>query len=103
MARSLVASVVAVCALAGCQPPPASEPKVWSASNSADGFAQCPVGTTVVGGGYEFTEAVLLPGRLPHVTASRPHGNGWQVQCVDDRGAPTNGCKAWVVCASVLR
>ena len=104
MARAILSALLSAVAVAGCQVQQGGgEPKVWSASNAADGYAQCPVGTTVVGGGHEFTEATLLPGKLPHVVASRPHGNGWQVQCADDRGAPTGGCKAWVVCASVLR
>jgi hypothetical protein len=79
------------------------EAKVWSSSSSSDGFAGCPSGTSVVGGGFEMVDAVQVPGKLPHVVASKPYGNGWRVTCTDDTGAPTSGCRAWVVCASILR
>lgn len=80
-----------------------SDPKVWSSSSSADGYAGCPMGTTVVGGGHEIHEAYQVPGKLPYVVSSTPHGNGWRVVCTDDKGAASPACKAWVVCASVLK
>ncbi len=80
-----------------------NEPKVWSSSSSADGFANCPGGTVVVGGGHEIAESMQAPGKMPIVVASRPYGNGWRVTCTDDRGVATAGCKAWAVCASVLK
>lgn len=106
MEKSLLKVVPAVALLlgaAGCEPPAPKEAKVWSSSSSSDGYAPCPNGTTVVGGGYEMAEQVQAPGKLPHVVASVPHGNGWRVMCTDDKGSPTAGCKAWVVCASILR
>ncbi|MCS6900403.1 MAG: hypothetical protein RMJ98_11190 [Myxococcales bacterium] len=97
--------VLTTLALAGCTPPStaASEARVWSTSSSSDGFASCPADTSVVGGGFEIGEGALGPGREVRVIASRPHGNGWRVDCVDERGVLTTGCKAWVVCATVLR
>jgi hypothetical protein len=92
-------ALLAGCATTKLQP----ETRVWSSSSSNDGFANCPMGTTVVGGGHEIAEALQAPGHLPHVVASQPYGNGWRVMCTDDKGSPTGGCKAWVVCASVLR
>lgn len=77
--------------------------KVWSSSSSSDGFAACPGDTSVVGGGFEIAESAQAPGHTVRVVASRPHGNGWRVECVDERGVLTAGCKAWVVCATVLR
>jgi hypothetical protein len=96
---------LALLALAGCSQPntPASEARVWSTSSSSDGFASCSADTSVVGGGFEINEGALGPGREVRVIASRPHGNGWRVDCVDERGVLTTGCKAWVVCATVLR
>lgn len=89
----------------GCTEPvtPASEAKVWSSSSSNDGFANCPNDTSVVGGGFEIAENAQGPGRSIRVIASHPQGNGWQVDCVDEKGVLTAGCKAWVVCATVLR
>ena len=105
--RGLLSSLLLLLApvAGGCAPPtPASsEAHVWSSSSSNDGYAACPSGTTVVGGGHEIMEALQAPGKLPHVVASQPYGNGWRVVCTDDRGSPIGGCKAWVVCASVLR
>ena len=100
-ASLLVASLL----LGACTAPQqqAGEARVWSSSSSADGFAGCPMGTTVVGGGYEIVEAYQVPGKIPVVVASKPYGNGWRVMCSDERGAPSPGCKAWVVCASVLK
>jgi hypothetical protein len=91
-------------ALGGCTQPasPASEARVWSSSSSSDGFANCPNNTSVVGGGFEIAESAQGPNRTVHVIASHPHGNGWRVDCVDEKGVLTAGCKAWVVCATVL-
>ena len=94
---------LALLAAACVAPQQASEARVWSSSSSADGYAGCPMGTTVVGGGYEVNESYQVPGKIPQIVASKPYGNGWRVICTDERGAPSPGCKAWVVCASVLK
>lgn len=94
----LLAALGCACAPAS----PATDAHVWSSSSSNDGFASCPENTSVVGGGFEFSDSVQGPGKAVRVIASRPHGNGWRVDCVDDKGVLTAGCKAWVVCATVL-
>jgi hypothetical protein len=96
----LIAATLVACSTPQQQ---SGEARVWSSSSSADGFAGCPSGTTVVGGGYEIAEAYQVPGKIPVVVGSKPYGNGWRVMCSDERGAPSPGCKAWVVCASVLK
>jgi hypothetical protein len=104
MENSLIVSLLAL-TLGACTPPatPGSDAKVWSSSSSSDGFANCPNDTSVVGGGFEMTDGALAPGRTIRVIASRPQANGWRVDCVDERGVLTAGCKAWVLCATVLR
>ncbi len=82
---------------------PTPEAKVWSSSSSSDGFAGCPSNTTVVGGGFEMTEALQAPGKIPHVVVNQPYGNGWRVVCADSQGVLVSGCKAWAVCATVLK
>ncbi len=98
--RLLIGAVVLAI---GCASTAPQEARVWSSSSSSDGFASCPSNTVVVGGGHEIVEANQVPGKIPSVVASRPYGNGWRVVCTDERGAPVPGCKAWVVCASVLK
>jgi hypothetical protein len=73
-----------------------------SSSSSSEGFASCPGGSTVVGGGYEVDPAVRLSGHLPAVVSSRPTETGWKVECVDATGKATAGCRAFVLCAQVL-
>jgi hypothetical protein len=103
LARRVAAALVALGA-SGCAPAaPASDARVWSSASSNDGFAACPSNTSVVGGGFEVTEGAVGPGRTLRVVASKPQGNGWQVDCVDDRGVLVAGCKAWAVCATVLQ
>ena len=94
----------AVLARAGCASQDAMHPegRVWSAANSQDGYAACPQGTTVTGGGFEMKEADMAAGRVPLVTASKPDGNGWRVVCEDTTGKWVTACRAWAVCASVL-
>lgn len=87
------------CAGGGAGP----ETRVWSSSSSSDGFSSCPSNTVVVGGGHEVEESLQQAGKWPRVAVSRPYGNGWQVVCTDEHGVPMAGCKAWVVCASVLK
>lgn len=87
----------------GCGPPPVVEAKVQTTLSAKDGYAECPAGTTVVGGGHELEDSVQMPGRFPVVVRNHPYNNGWRVVCTDDKGIPTPGCKAWVVCASVLK
>ncbi len=91
--------------VAGCVPPdaPARESRVQTTLSSKDGYAQCPAGTTVVGGGFDIDESKQLPDRMPVVVKSAPQNNGWFVQCTDSKGVLTSGCHAWVVCASILR
>ena len=81
---------------------PSSDARVWSSASSNDGFAPCPENTSVVGGGFEMSEGAIGPGHVLRVISSKPHGNGWQVDCVDERGVLVAGCKAWAVCATVL-
>jgi hypothetical protein len=81
---------------------PVSESRVWSTANSQDGFAACPGGTTVTGGGFEMKEEDRAAGHVPLVVASRPEKNGWRVICTDAEGKWTTACRAWAVCASVL-
>jgi hypothetical protein len=97
-----------VCFLAGCvlaltacvEPPP---PKMSSTMASNDQTASCPSDATAVGGGYEIRPAARLPGRIPVVVANRPTENGWLVQCVEPDGQPSGACKAFVLCATVLK
>ena len=102
MTAALGALALGALAATGCAAA-APDAKVWSSSSSSDGYAACSSSTVVVGGGYEIVDALQVPGKLPHVVQSRPYANGWRVVCTDDRGAPVPGCKAWVVCASVLK
>lgn len=98
-------ALVILCALAvfatacGAPPPP---PKMTSSSSSSEGYASCPGGSTVVGGGYEIDAAVRLSGHLPTVVSSRPTESGWKVECVDATGKAAPGCRAFVLCAQVL-
>lgn len=99
-AGACVALVTAVSACAAEQPPPA---KVSATTASNDSFAQCGVDATVVGGGYEISPAARVAGKIPIVVASRPTENGWRVECVDADGKTSAVCKAYVICATVLR
>lgn len=88
--------------LAACGEPPPS-PKMSSSSSSSEGFASCPRGSSVVGGGYEIDPKLRVAGaRLPTVVSSRPTESGWTVECVDGEGKTVAGCRAYVLCASVL-
>jgi hypothetical protein len=98
-----VSLLLATLALVSCASTTTPDAKVWSSSSSSDGFAGCPSNTTVVGGGFEMTEALQSPGKVPHVVVSQPYGNGWRVVCADNQGVLVSGCKAWAVCATVLR
>ena len=67
-------AVASLLASAGCMPPQEgahTESRVWSTANSQDGYAKCPQGTTVTGGGFEIKEADLTAGHVPLVTARR--------------------------------
>ena len=88
-------------ALAGCAGTSA-ESRVWSTANSQDGYAACPQGTTVTGGGFEMKESDKAAGHVPLIIASKPDGNGWRVVCEDATGKWVAACRAWAVCASVL-
>ncbi len=101
-ARALIVSGALACA--ACMPAQdaRSESRVWSTANSQDGYAACPQGTTVTGGGFEMKEADRAAGHVPLVTSSKPDGNGWRVMCEDATGKWVTACRAWAVCASVL-
>jgi hypothetical protein len=98
-----LASVVALLGVtvSACGQPPPS-PKMSSSSSSSEGFASCPRGSSVVGGGYEIDPKVRVSGHLPTVVSSRPTETGWMVECVDTEGKTVAGCRAYVLCASVL-
>jgi hypothetical protein len=86
----------------GCAEPP-PPPKMSSTMASSDQIANCPRDSTVVGGGYEVAPSARTPNKIPIVVASRPTETGWMVQCVDPDGQPSGSCKAYVLCATVLR
>ena len=86
---------------AACQQP-IPPPRMSSSSSSNEGFATCPSGSSVVGGGYEIEPKLRTGGRLPTVVSSRPTESGWKVECVDAEGKTVAGCRAFVLCAAVL-
>jgi hypothetical protein len=98
---TLLALVGLALATAACQGP-IPPPRMSSSSSSNEGFATCPSGSTVVGGGYEIDPKLRASGRPPTVVASRPTESGWKVECVDAEGKTVAGCRAFVLCASVL-
>ena len=93
-------TVIALSACGGAPPPPA---KMSSTTASNDQFASCPAESSVVGGGYEISAAARTAGKIPMVVVNRPTESGWRVECVDEEGKTTASCKAFVVCATVLR
>jgi hypothetical protein len=93
----VAASLLASCATTS------TDAKVQTSLSSKDGYAECPSNTTVVGGGYEIEDAYQMPDRMPVVVKNQPYANGWRVMCTDSKGIMIPGCKAWVVCATVLR
>lgn len=86
---------------AACEPP-IPPPRMSSSSSSNEGFATCPGGSTVVGGGYEIDPKLRAAGHLPTVVMSRPTESGWKVECVDAEGKSVSGCRAFVLCAALL-
>jgi hypothetical protein len=100
-AVALVSVVALTLSSVACAPPP-PPPRMSSSSSSSEGFASCPAGSTVVGGGYEIEVKARMSGRLPVVVSSRPTETGWKVECVDGEGKTVAGCKAYVLCATVL-
>jgi hypothetical protein len=88
-------------ATAACQQP-IPPPRMSSSSSSNEGFATCPGGSSVVGGGYEIDPKLRATGRPPTVVSSRPTESGWKVECVDAEGKTVAGCRAFVLCASIL-
>ena len=97
----LVLGALAVATTAACQPP-MPPPRMSSSSSSNEGFATCPNGSSVVGGGYEIDPKLRASGHPPTVVASRPTETGWKVECVDVEGKTVAGCRAFVLCAAVL-
>lgn len=77
-------------------------PKMSSSSSSNEGLATCPAGSSVVGGGFEIDPKLRAAGRPPTVVANRPTETGWKVECVDAEGKTITGCRAFVLCASLL-
>lgn len=101
VAFGIVTSVVSS-SLVGCATT-STDAKVQTSLSSKDGYAECPSNTTVVGGGYEIEDAYQMPDRMPVVVKNQPYANGWRVMCTDSKGIVIPACKAWVVCATVLR
>ena len=97
----LLALGVLAMATASCQQP-IPPPRMSSSSSSNEGFATCPRGSTVVGGGYEIDVKLRASGHPPTVVTNRPTETGWKVECVDGEGKTVAGCRAFVLCASVL-
>lgn len=95
-----LACVLAATAACGEPPPP---PKMSSTMASAGQTATCPRDATVVGGGYEVSPAARVEGRFPVVVVNRPTETGWLVECVQPDGKASTDCKAYVICATVLR
>ena len=89
-------------AMTACTPDRGPPPKMASSSASSEGFASCPRDSTVVGGGYEIEPAARVSGRPPTVVVNRPTETGWKVECVDPEGKTVKGCRAFVLCASIL-
>jgi hypothetical protein len=77
--------------------------KMASSMASADQVATCPRDATVVGGGYEIVSAARVANKVPIVVVNRPSEQGWMVACVDPDGKPSGACKAYVLCATVLK
>ncbi len=94
-------TALVVMAVTACEPP-IPPPRMSSSSSSNEGFATCPKGSSVVGGGYEIDPKLRASGHLPTVVMSRPTESGWKVECVDGEGKTVAGCRAFVLCASVL-
>ena len=69
------------------------------AAGTGGGVANCPLGTTVVGGGYNFTGYnVVSP---PWVKSSRKSQNGWAVDVINETlNASDAAYTAYAYCAS---
>lgn len=96
-------SALLLCLVQGCAEAPPPPPKMATVTASNDQSATCTGDTTVVGGGYEIEPSARVTGKIPIVVANRPTENGWRVECVDGEGKTVTSCKAYVVCATVLR
>jgi hypothetical protein len=67
---------------------------------AAQGFATCPAGTTLIGGGFSFTNEGN-PNAQPMVRYSQPSGNSWNVGVANfATGAWYTVFKAYALCAS---
>jgi hypothetical protein len=98
-------SVVSIALCAGalttaCEPPP--PPRMSSSSSASEGIATCPRNTSVVGGGYEIEPKARVAGKPPSVVSNHPTETGWKVECVDAEGKTVSGCRAYVLCATIL-
>ena len=70
------------------------------ASTAIAGSAVCPVGSTLVGGGFTFVSEGN-PNARPFVRESQPLGNGWFVSVANwATGAWYSSFKAYALCAS---
>jgi len=86
--------------LTACASEPRGHARVWTEGISADGFSECSKGTTVTGGGYTMSDQARAADA--RVVSSAPEGNGWRVVCANAKGEPVAGCRAHVLCVSVL-
>ena len=69
------------------------------ANGSAGGWATCPVGTTVIGGGYSFTGYNVM--NPPWVQKSRMDQNGWAVGVINEAlNSSAAGFTVYAYCAS---
>jgi hypothetical protein len=100
LVRIALLPVLGLLSACGKQAPP---PKVSSSMASSGQVATCPSDSTVVGGGYEIAQGARTAGKIPIVVVNRPTETGWIVQCIDPDGQPSGACKAYVLCANILR
>jgi hypothetical protein len=68
-------------------------------SSSTDAHADCPAGTTVVGGGFQY--GFFASNAPPTTTSSLPHNNGWWVTIGNEvSGAGDAVIRVWALCLS---
>jgi hypothetical protein len=101
MRITAVLSILVATFLAACASEPRGHARVWTEGISADGYSECTKGTIITGGGHTMSDALKTATDV-RVVSSAPDGNGWRVVCVDAKGQPVKGCRAYVLCASVL-
>jgi hypothetical protein len=102
LSQSVVLVALALGAAGTACKEPGPPPKFSSSSSSSEGYASCPRATTVVGGGYEIETRARTSGHPPTVVSNHPTETGWKVECIDAEGKTVGGCRAYVLCATVL-